>query len=148
MSDTILIDGDEVHFLTFLGSASLLQKKKTFLEASGTMTFNGSKICLEGDEKSVKIENCQYMAPPFVTPGKGTLTIKKLHANHLSTETKNNETKILLRGKGGSFFTSQFEVTQKAKMPSSPPQEDPAPVPYQGIGYFKSKKNRKKFLGT
>ena len=150
MSDTILIDGDEACFLAPLGNAQLFPPlvKKGPIEASGTVTFNGSKICIKGDEESVKIENCQYIAPPFTTPGKGTLTIKKLHSGNVAKGSLNSSTEILLQGKAGNFFTSQFEVKDKAKMPPPANTPDPAPVPYSGIGYFKSKKNKKKFLGT
>ena len=151
MTSTILIDGDEAVFRPFLMGAMVFPPvlKKGPIKAKGTLRFHDSKICIAGDEKSVEVKNCKYVAPPFIQPGSGTLTITKLNPAHTAKGTFNSGKATLLKGKPSHFFTSKFTVAagKAAKLPSPANTPDPR-LFYLGQGYFKSKKNKKNLLGT
>lgn len=126
--DSIILDGDEVEFSVPM----ILVSEKTTIKASGKTTVNGTKVCVEGDEKNVEIPNCSYISGPFVG-GKGTLKIKQLVPNQLTQKTKSGGKRIILKGK---LFIAQFDVSSPAKQP--PPANTPDPVPfYIGLGKFK-----------
>ena len=135
-SDTIIMDGDEVEFSIPLISVN----EKTTIKASGKTTINGKKICVDGDEKSVEIPNCDYILGSFVG-GKGTLKIKQLVPNQLTKKAKSGNKSIILKGKP---FIAQFDVTKPG---AAPPNNTPDPVPfYIGLGKFKP--NNEKIKAT
>lgn len=93
------------------------------LIGSSTDTFvGGMAACLEGDELPVAISTpLPYIAPPYVTPGVGTLKLTLMPTNKTMT-TKNGKA-ILLKG---ATFTAEFNVTSPAMMPTpAGPQPDP-----------------------
>jgi hypothetical protein len=144
MTDFILIDGDKAIFMPAFGPATVVVKPGD-LKASGPATLNGKKLCVDGDEKSVSVPGCMYMAPPYVIPGTGTLKIAALAGNQKAQKTKTGGKLVLL--KGGNF-TAKFEVQSPAKQPPPGPG---SPIPdatpqYSGSGMFVT--TNMKFQGT
>ena len=132
MADFILIDGDQVLFLPAFGAAIVVVQPGK-INGAGPSTLNGKKVCVDGDEKQVSVPGCMYTAPPFVTPGTGTLKIAALAADQKAQHTQSGGKKMLLKG---SQFTAKFEVQSPAIDPSSgSPVPDPAPQ-YSGQGSF------------
>ncbi len=127
--DVIIMDGDQVNFLPVFGSA-LVSVQPGKMIASGKTTIKGKKVCVDGDESKVEVANCSYVAPPFVIPGTGTLTIKKLAPDQLTQKSKSGNKSIVIKG---NMFIAEFKVTAQAKQP--PPTNAPDPVPmYPGQG--------------
>ncbi len=115
MSDFILLDGDKAIFQSdFLGA--MVIPVEGSIKASGAASFNGSKICIEGDEASVEVKGVLYSTPLYTTLGTGTLLIESLAANHIATHTKSAGTAVML--KGGSFC-AKFRVQSPATHPVS-----------------------------
>ena len=127
--DLILVDGDQVTFLPVFGNA-IVSVQPGKMIASGKTTIKGKKVCVAGDESKVEVKNCSYVAPPFVLPGQGTLTIKKLGPNQLTKKSKSGIKNIIIKG---NAFIAEFKVTSPAKQP--PPGNTPDPLPmYPGQG--------------
>jgi len=96
------------------------------LVGSGSpVTVNGQAICLQGDELPQAISGpLLYTAPPYVTPGMGTLTIV-LAPTNLTAQTTNGKL-ILIKG---ATFQAMFNVQSPAMMPTpAGPQPDPLMV--------------------
>ena len=82
-------------------------------------------VCLMGDElpPSLRVP-LPYTAPPFVTPGMGTLSVVLTPAN-VSRQTQNGK-QILIKG---GTFSVQFQVTAPAMQPTpGGPVPDPVMV--------------------
>jgi hypothetical protein len=131
MADFILIDGDKAIFLPTFGAA-IVSVKPGELKASGKPTLSGSKICLEGDESSVEVAGCNYVAGGF-TGGVGTLKISALDASQVAQKTKKCAAVML---KGG-MFVAEFKVTTPGQLPPPASTADPAPM-YSGKGSFEN----------
>lgn len=129
--DTIILDGDQVAFNFKFGTA-IVRIEPGIMKGTGKTTIKGKKICIEGDEKSVEIANCLYVAPPFVVAGVGTIKILQLAPNQLTQKVKSGDDRVIVRG---STFIAVFEVTSQAKQP--PPTNAPDPIPkHIGQGQF------------
>lgn len=133
MPDYILIEGDQAIFLPSFGAATVVVQPGQ-MGASGPATFDGTKLCVEGDEGDVEVPGCMYMAGAFVIPGTGTLKIDSLGGDQVASKTSTGGKKVLLVG---STFTAKFEVQSPAKQPQpgAPPLDDPTPS-YTGSGNF------------
>jgi hypothetical protein len=85
----------------------------------------GKLICLEGDELPPSLRGpLPYTAPPFVTPGTGTLEIT-LMPNNKTAQTMNGK-KVLIKG---ATFTVRFNVQTPAQQPTpGGPVPDPVAV--------------------
>lgn len=145
MADTILKHGDKVMWDSIFlgpGGMAIVSVKPVSLEASGKTTIDGTKICVEPDFKKVKV-TVNYMAPPFIIPGKGELSIKQLMPNHTTKKAKSGGKPILLKG---AKFIAQFKVDKPAQIitPQGPKKDGVSE--YIGFGSFQSK--NKKFFGT
>lgn len=144
MADFILIDGDQVDFITAFGAAAVtVQPGK--LSASGAATLSGKKLCVEGDEKNVAVPGCSYVTPQYSIPGSGTLKINALGGDQKAHKTQTGGKAVLLKG---SQFVALFEVQSPAQQPPPGPG---APIPdatpqYFGQGSFVSANS--KFQGT
>ncbi|HWG74788.1 MAG TPA: hypothetical protein VG184_12115 [Acidimicrobiales bacterium] len=89
-----------------------------------TVLAAGPPICLMGDQIPPELlEPMPYTAPPFVTPGMGTLQLI-LMPNNWTIKTLNGKV-ILLKG---AMFEAMFNVTVPAIQPSVPPVPDPLVV--------------------
>lgn len=134
MPDFILVEGDKANFLPTFGAAIVVVKPGD-LKGSGPATFNGKKLCIDGDEKDVSVAGCTYMTPQYSIPGTGTLTIASLAGDQKAKKTNTGGKALLLKG---SMFTAKFEVQSPAKQPPPGPG---APIPdatpqYSGNGTF------------
>ncbi len=114
MADFIIIDGDQVNFLPSFGSAIIVPIPGT-ISGSGEATFNGKKVCIEGDEGSVEVANVPYIAPPYIG-GMGTLKIVSLGSDQVAGHTNSGGKKVILKG---SMFDAKLEVTSKGSDPVS-----------------------------
>ena len=130
--DYVLIDGDQVLFQPSFGAATVVVLPGS-LQASGPSSLHGSKLCVAGDEASVSVKGCVYLAPPFVIPGSGCLEIASLGGDQKASTTKTGGKPPLLVGK---TFTARFRVESPAQQPTpAGPVPDPTPT-YSGAGRF------------
>ena len=90
--------------------------------SSADVLVANQPACLKGDELPLSLQApLTYTAPPYVTPGTGTLKIVLLPTN-LSSQTINGKP-LLLKG---STFQAMFQVQSPAMMPTpAGPQPDP-----------------------
>jgi hypothetical protein len=116
MSDLIIVNGDTVNFLPTYGAAIVVPIPTTIAGTASKTKVTGKAACLEGDEKNVQSAGCMYMAGAYVIPGTGTLKIDKLNSDQLSTKTKIEGKKVILKG---SMFDAVFEVQSPAQQPTA-----------------------------
>jgi hypothetical protein len=90
--------------------------------SSSNVQINSMPACLQGDELPPGIAGpLTYTAPPFVTPGTGTITIILMPTN-LTIQTSNQRPMLLK----GATFQAVFNVQAPAMMPTpAGPQPDP-----------------------
>ncbi|MCB0030606.1 MAG: hypothetical protein KDE28_22000, partial [Anaerolineales bacterium] len=100
MSDTVLLDGDQVLFLPNFGAA-VVNVQPGRLRGSGPATSNDKKICVVGDEAEVSVPGCTYFTPIYSIPGTGTLKIMQLAPDQKAQKSQTGGKKIML--KGGQF---------------------------------------------
>lgn len=127
--DYIIIDNDMAQFMPNFGPATVVVRPGT-IQGSGPSTFNGKKVCVEGDEDSVKVQGCMYISGAFSIPGTGTLKIDQLASDQKAQHTQSGGKKMLLKG---AMFQAKFEVQSPAQQPT--PSGSPIPDPmnlYQG----------------
>ena len=91
-----------------------------------TVMINNQPVCLQGDELPIAIKGpLMYTAPPFVTPGMGTLTIT-LMPNNLTVLSSATSKPMLLKG---ATFQAMFNVSAPAMQPTpAGPIPDPVVV--------------------
>jgi Contractile injection system spike tip protein len=83
--------------------------------SSTDVTVVGTLCCLQGDELPPVIRGpLVYTAPPYVTPGTGTLTLT-LMPDNLTMKTTNGGKPLLLKG---STFQAMFTVNSPAMQPT------------------------------
>jgi hypothetical protein len=99
-----------------------IQSPVPLIGTSANVTVNMMPICLEGDELPPPIMiPLPYTAPPFVTPGMGTLKLTLTPMN--KTVLSNNSKKILIKG---TPFIAEFNVVVPAMQPTpAGPVPDP-----------------------
>lgn len=133
MADFVLITGDKAMFIPAFGAAVVVVQPGT-LTGSGQSNAAGQVVCVDGDESSVVVPGCAYIAGPHVIPGTGTLTIDSLGGDQVATKTSSGGTKVMLKG---STFTAKFQVSSPAQQPQppAPPKPDSTPE-YSGQGSF------------
>jgi hypothetical protein len=133
MPDYILIDGDQAIFMPSFGAATVVVQPGK-ITGSGPMTLTGTKVCIDGDEASVEVAGCTYVAGGYVIPGTGTLKIDALAGDQLASKTNTGSKAVLLVG---STFTAKFEVQSPAQQPAPPSSPVPDSTPsYSGTGNF------------
>lgn len=134
MGDMILVDGDQALFLPTFGAATVVVQPGR-LSGSAPMKVTGKTACIDGDEGSVSVPGCMYVAPPYVIPGSGTLSISQLAGDQLAPTTKSGGKQVMVKG---SQFTAMFAVQAPAMQPPPGPGSpipDPSPE-YSGSGAF------------
>jgi len=83
--------------------------------SSTNVTVVGTLVCLQGDELPPVLRvPLVYTAPPFVTPGMGTLSLT-LMPNNLTKQTTNGGKPLLLKG---GTFQAMFTVSSPAMQPT------------------------------
>ena len=92
---------------------------------STSLAVGGPFACLEGDELPPALKApMPYTAPPFITPGTGTLQLTLTPAN--TTQLTQNGKKILIKGQK---FIAKFNVQSPAQQPTpAGPVPDPVAV--------------------
>jgi len=134
MSDWVLVDGDQALFEPNFGAAKVVARPGR-LTGSGPLNVGGKAACVDGDEGSVSVPGCIYVAPPHVIPGTGTLTIDSLAGDQLASTSMTGSIKLMVKG---SKFTAKFSVASPAMQPQpapAPPKPD-ATTEYSGSGRF------------
>ena len=133
--DAILLDGDWVEFQPVFAPA-VVTVRPAQLVASGHDAVGGRRMCVEGDERTVRVDGCPYVSAQYVSGGIGVLTIQMLHPTSLARKTTSLGRKVLLKG---GPFVARFQVTAPAVFmaPTGQPIPDPMPL-YTGSGLFRS----------
>jgi len=100
----------------------LLQAPAPLVGTSKDLTVKNMPVCLEGDELPPMLRApMPYTAPPFVTPGMGTVSVTLTLMNK-TLRTKNGKA-ILIKG---TPFLAEFTVTTPAMQPTpAGPVPDP-----------------------
>ncbi len=123
MEDFILRTGDMIQ-ITIPPPAivPMLMAPVPLVGSSTSLTVGGVPACLLGDELPAAISGpLPYTAPPFVTPGVGTVSV---------TLTPTNQTMLTQNGKAilikGQQFIAKFTVSTPAMQPTpAGPVPDP-----------------------
>ncbi len=125
-ADFIIVNGDMIQ-VTITPPAILpqLTAPVPLVGSSTDVVVGGMPVCLEGDELPAVLKGpLPYTAPPFVTPGTGTLELTLLPTN--KTAQTSNGKKILIKG---ATFTAKFNVQTPAQQPTpAGPVPDPVLV--------------------
>lgn len=138
MLDTVIINGDYAIFDTVIAGGIVTGPiMPGRIKGTGQTTVKKKKVCVKGDERSVVVMNCPYIAGSYSIPGMGTFTIKKLSPNQVSKKTKLAKKGILLKG---SIFQAEFTVNTPAQQPNPPAPNllDQVGKKYMGSGKFQS----------
>ncbi len=109
MSDFILVSGDKAIFNGWLGPASLMGNLTVPLIGSGLKLYQGKKVCVIGDEKSVR-PVVSYTSREFTIPGEGELSIT-LRDNQISKVNCTGGKRVIL---SGLVFDATLTVTKPA----------------------------------
>lgn len=135
--DTVLVNNDHAIFDPVLTGGMIISPiAPGMVKGSGQITAGKQKVCIKGDETSVTVPGCSYIAGGFVIPGTGTFKIKKLAQDQVSKKTKTGNKAILLKG---SLFKAEFTVNSPAQQPNPPAPNVPDPQKkYKGTGKFQS----------
>lgn len=125
-ADYIIVNGDMIQVT--IPPPTIVPQLAAPVPLVGTSTdvlVGGAPVCLEGDELPPALRGpLTYTAPPFVTPGTGTLEITLLPTN--KTMQTDNGKKILVKG---ATFTVRFTVQTPAQQPTpAGPVPDPVVV--------------------
>lgn len=136
----IIIDGDQVNF-NFLFGTAIIVPIPGKITGSGSSTLQGKKVCIEGDEKSVEVQNVRYIAPPYIVPGEGIVKVIELASDQVATKTSDSNTKVILKG---AKFKAKLEITRKASDLFG--GQDPNKEYTGGEGFFINA--NQKFTGT
>lgn len=136
MGDFVLLDGDLAIFAPAFGAATVMVLPGR-LRGSGPLRVAGKPACVDGDEGSVSVPGCMYVAPPYVIPGSGTLAIAALAGDQTAPTTKTGGIKLMVKG---TRFTARFSVASPAMQPPPGPG---SPIPdatpeYSGSGSFQT----------
>lgn len=125
MGDFIIRTGDMLQVtITPPAIVPMLIPPIPLIGTGETVMAGGPPICLLGDEMPPMVRvPMPYTAPPFVTPGMGTLQIILLPTN--TTKQTVNGKPILLKG---AMFEAIFTVTVPAIEPVVVPVPDPVAV--------------------
>lgn len=125
MADFIIRTGDLVSIVIDPPTVvPQLEEPVPLAGSAGTITVNGMSACLLGDQMPDELmEPMEYTAPPFTTPGMGTLTLM-LAPDNMTVRTTADDKPLLI--KGGTFIAT-FTVEEPAMQPT-PAGPIPDPV--------------------
>ena len=141
--DFIIVDQDTINFLPIFGIAVVVPQPGT-ITATGTSSFKGKKVCIQGDEASVMVPGCTYMTPSYPIPGVGTIIVERLNNDQLAQKTKSNQKPMILKG---SQLNAKFIVQTPAQQPTiAGPIPDPLLEYSGGMGSFIN--SNTKYRGT
>lgn len=123
MGDFLIRTNDMIQItITPPALVPMLQAPVPLIGTGTTVMIGGQPACLQGDEMPPSLRvPMPYTAPPFVTPGMGTLTIM-LAPNNLSQRTVQGKPMLLK----GATFQASFAVSAPAMQPTpTGPVPDP-----------------------
>jgi Contractile injection system spike tip protein len=126
VGDFIIKTGDQIKITIPPPAIVPMLQAPVPLIGTGNMVMESNKpICLQGDELPPTLKApMPYTAPPFVTPGMGTLQII-LMPNNLTMLTQNGKPIIIK----GATFQAIFNVSAPAMQPTpAGPVPDPLMV--------------------
>jgi hypothetical protein len=115
VEDFILKTGDQIQItITPPAIVPMLMAPIPLIGSSTSVMVGGMPACLLGDELPMAISGpLPYTAPPFVTPGMGTVSV---------TLTPTNQTVMTQNGKAilikGQQFIAKFTVSAPAMQPT------------------------------
>jgi len=132
MNSSFVIDDDTVTFSPTFGVALVTVKPGTIKASRDVFRIHGKRVCRLGDESSVEVKDCDYIAPGFPKKGSGTLTIQGLDSSQQSQRVLIDGQYALLKG---SVIKSRFKVTKPALGPWPGSTPDPTPE-YYGTAQF------------
>lgn len=132
MPNHIIIDGDQATFQPNFGAAIAVVRPGK-IRGSGKSSLKGKKVCVAGDEKSVKVPGVMYMTPQFPVPGVGTLKIAALAGNQKAKETKSGKKALILKG---VQFQATLEVQTPAQLITAAGTTTDPMSQYAGVGQF------------
>jgi hypothetical protein len=122
-TDFIIKTGDMIRITIFPPAiVPPLMSPIPLIGSSTNLTVSNMPVCLEGDElPPMLMAPLPYTAPPFVTPGTGTVSV---------TLTPMNKTLLTKNGKAilikGTPFMAEFQVMAPAMQPTpAGPLPDP-----------------------
>ena len=117
-ADFIIKTGDQIKITIPPPAIVPMLQAPVPLIGHGTQVLESNQpICLQGDELPATLKSpMPYTAPPFVTPGMGTLQIILLPTN-LTMLTQNGKPIILK----GATFQAIFNVTARRRCSPRPP---------------------------
>ena len=136
--DFILVHDDPVLFDSVFGEATIVAPPSVKIVASGFMTLDGAKVCVEGDEGSVVVHNVPYTTAVHKTPGQGTLTIKALDSAHVASETTSAGKAVLLAAEGVRFEAQLDGVVEPTQVIGGK-LEKGSLGPFEGTGQFQTR---------
>ena len=144
--EEILITGDKVMYLPLFGSGLVVVQPGTLSGSASTVETTKKATCTTDsssygdDEKSAEVAGCQYIAPPFVVPGSGTLKITNamggqsgLKPDQVSKKTTADGKAVMIKG---IMCSAEFHVQTPAQMPPPVSTTDPLPTHTGGMGMF------------
>lgn len=123
MGDFLIRTNDMIQItITPPAIVPMLQAPVPLIGTGTTVMIGGQPACLQGDEMPPSLRvPMPYTAPPFVTPGMGTLTIM-LAPNNLTQKTVQGKPMLLK----GATFQASFAVSAPAMQPTpTGPVPDP-----------------------
>lgn len=138
MNSSFVIDDDKVTFSPTFGVALVGVKAGTIKASRNVFRIHGKGVCRLGDESSVEVKDCDYMAPGFPQKGSGTLTIQALDSSQHSQRVLVDGQHALLKG---GIIKARFKVTKPARAPSPGNAPDPTPE-YLGTAQFDTTQTR------
>jgi Contractile injection system spike tip protein len=122
MGDFIIRTGDLLKVTIPLAVVPPLQVPVPLVGSGTNVLVQARPVCLPGDELPAALAGpLPYTAPPFITPGIGTLT---LLAPNVTTQTSSGGRPILIKGQP---FGAQFTVEEPATL-DTPDGPLPDPV--------------------
>lgn len=132
-ADYVIVTGDMIRITIFPPATVFTLTAPVPLQGSSSdMKVNSMAVCLEGDELPSMLASPQpYVAPPFVIPGTGTLSLK-LNPNNKTVQTKNGKA-ILIKG---APFQAEFQVAQPAMQPTPTGPVPDSAMKKSGIAEF------------
>ena len=115
MGDFVIVTGDMIQVT--VPPPAIVPQLVAPVPLRGTSTDTrilGQFVCLQGDELPISLQSpLTYTAPPFVTPGTGSLQILLQPAN-LRVQTSNGKPMLLK----GTTFQALFSVQSPAMQPT------------------------------
>lgn len=136
--DSIIITGDLAVFVPVLEEGegkppAIAVVAPVAMNGTGKTTIQGKPVCVQDDFKEVTLQ-CDYIHPPlFLFPGKGTLKIKALNPDQVTSKTNSGGAPLILKG---SKFTTEFTVSVFAINQSVVPPQADTVTKFQGEGQF------------